>query len=336
MSKREALIEKLRKAAKSGIIERIFVGFDGFEDKIQRVVRSGEDENIQYFRTIDSFSDATARAAGKSSQFQLVTKIQKLGGNAPIMAHSLGSLGIKNTCMASMGNPDIRPVFKKLHPNVKTISVCEPGETNALEFNDGKLILSEMSAFKAFNWEALKENPGTGIIKKEIEAADLIALVDWSNLVHCTGIWRGICDDILPGITEKKKFFFDIADPGRKSAEEAAEVMEVISRYSNYGEVVLGINENETHRLSELINGHEAKSTELEETGRSLFNKMNIDGLLIHPVDKAMIVTKSGIITEKGKVVEEPVISTGGGDNFNSGFCLGWLLGLEKNECLIT
>ncbi|HYW96673.1 MAG TPA: hypothetical protein VE870_13850 [Bacteroidales bacterium] len=336
MSNHKELISKLKEASGRDIKKRIFVGFDGFVDKIQNVVKSGDDDSVQYFKTIGEFSEATAKAAGKSSQFELRTKVKKLGGNAPIMAHSLGSLGITNTCMGSMGYPDLRPVFKKLHKNVKTVSVCDPGETNALEFNDGKLILSEMSAFKSFNWKALRETPGSDDIKREIEACDLIALVDWSNLAQCTSIWKGILDDILPDLGSKKKFFFDIADPGRKSADEARDVIDVISKYSEYGEVVLGINENEAYKLSELVTGREANNSNLEKTGQALFDEMKITGLLIHPVDRAMMITSDGVISEKGKVVEEPQISTGGGDNFNAGFCLGWLLGLEKNECLIT
>ncbi len=336
MSKHTDLISKLKEAAGSGIRDRMFVGFDGFEDKIQRVVLTGDEDQMEYFRTISDFSTATGKAAGKSSQFQLVTKVQKLGGNAPIMAHSLATLGVRNTCMGSMGSPDIRPVFKNLHQDVKKISVCEPGETNALEFNDGKLMLSEMSAFKSFDWEALKKDPGIDVIAREMDACGVIALVDWSNLVHCTEIWKGIYEDILPRLSGKKKFFFDMADPARKSAEEAREVIDVISRFSGFGEVILGINENETHKLFELLTGKEGETAGIEETGKLVFAETDISGLLIHPVDRALLITSEGIITEKGRKIEEPQISTGGGDNFNAGFCLGWLLGLEKNECLIT
>ncbi len=336
MRKHNELVQKLREESRSGISKRIFVGFDGFEDKIQRVVKSGDDDNVQYFKTIDAFSASTAKAAGKSSQFQLLTTVQKLGGNAPIMAHSLACLGIDNTCMASLGYPDLRPVFKSLHKRVKAISVCDPGETNALEFNDGKLILSEMSAFKSFNWEALKKNPGNETISREFESSELIALVDWSNLAHCTNIWKGILDDILPSMKSKKKFFFDIADPGRKSAGEVKEVIEVISGYSKFGDVILGINENEANKLFELLTGQEAEVSDLEETGRLLYEEMDIFGLLIHPTNRALMITSDGTVIERGQVVKEPKISTGGGDNFNSGFCLGWILGLDKSDCLIT
>jgi sugar/nucleoside kinase (ribokinase family) len=37
-----------------------------------------------------------------------------------------------------------------------------------------------------------------------------------------------------------------------------------------------------------------------------------------------------------GRYVKEPRISTGGGDNFNAGFCLGLLIGLSMEESMIT
>lgn len=328
------LTQKLSKLDAKDLNKKVFVGFDGFEDKIQKVVKSEDDEDVIFYDTISEYGQAVSRAAGKSSQFQLRTQVEKLGGNAPIMAHSLGSMGIKSTLMASLGYPGMRKVFKSLHPLVSPISVCGPGETNALEFDDGKLILSEMTSFKDLDWALLSENPGKEKIINEMNSSDLIALVDWSNLVHCSDIWRGIANDILPELKQNKTFLFDIADPSRSSREELREVLDIISLYSDYGEVFLGINENETFKLYERFFGE--GDPDLEIAGKEVFKLLNVKGLLIHPVDRALLVTSEGIIEEKGKVVQKPKISTGGGDNFNAGFCLGLLLSLDVNEALKT
>lgn len=238
--------------------------------------------------------------------------------------------------MASLGYPEIRPVFKDLHPLVSPVSICEPGETNALEFNDGKVMLSEMTSFKELNWCALLINPGHDRILEEMNSSDLIALVDWANLVHCSNIWEGIYKDILPALKEPKKFFFDIADPSRSSKEELEEVLEIIASYSSYGDMYLGINENETYILYEKIFGMPANDISLQEAGGEIYKLMNITGLLIHPVDRSLMITSLGTAEEKGKVVAELKISTGGGDNFNAGFCLGLLLGYSTEESMIT
>ena len=330
------LTQKLLKLNTKDLNKKVFVGFDGFEDKIQKVVKSENDEDVIFYNTISEYAQAVSMAAGKSSQFQLRTQVEKLGGNAPIMAHSLGSMGIRSTLMASLGYPGIRKVFKSLHPLVSPISVCGPGETNALEFDDGKLILSEMTSFKNLDWALLSKNPGKEKIIDEMNSSDLIALVDWSNLVHCSDIWRGIANDILPKLNENKTFFFDIADPSRSSREELREVFDIISAYSVYGEVFLGINENETFKLYERFYEAGDGDLDLEIAGKEVFKLLNIKGLLIHPIDRALIITSEGITEEKGKVVQKPKISTGGGDNFNAGFCLGLLLDLTLNEALKT
>lgn len=329
------LIDKLKKIKSKDLNKKVFVGFDGFEDKIQKVVRSEDNDRIEYYSTIAEYAKDVERASGKSSQFQLRTQIQKLGGNAPIMAHALGSIGIKNTLMASLGFPDIRPVFKDLHPLVSPVSVCDPGETNALEFNDGKLILSEMSSFKELNWSSLLVNPGYERILEEMNSSDLIALVDWANLEYCSDIWKGIYKDILPALKDRKTFFFDIADPSRSSKEELEEVLEIIAAYNSYGEVYLGINENETYRLYEKIFGESSDNISLEEAGKKVFRLLNISGLLIHPIGRTLLITSGQMLEEKGKIVAEPKFSTGGGDNFNAGFCLGLLLEFSAEESMI-
>ncbi|MGC9342527.1 MAG: hypothetical protein ACP5E3_07500 [Bacteroidales bacterium] len=330
------LIKKLKNIKSKDLDKKVFVGFDGFDDKIQKVVKSEKDGEVVYYPTIEEYAKAVQRAAGRSSQFQIRTQVQKLGGNAPIMANSLGSMGLKNSLMASLGYPEIRPVFKDLHPLVSPVSVCDPGETNALEFNDGKVMLSEMTSFNELNWCSLLINPGHERILEEMNSSDLIALVDWANLVHCSDIWEGIYKDILPALKEPKKFFFDIADPSRSSKEELKEVIEIIALYSSYGKVYLGINENETFILYEKIFEKSSADISLEEAGTKIYNLLNIDGLLIHPIDRSLMISSQGIIEEKGRVVAEPKISTGGGDNFNAGFCLGLLMGFTPQESMIT
>ena len=38
----------------------------------------------------------------------------------------------------------------------------------------------------------------------------------------------------------------------------------------------------------------------------------------------------------EGPFTPKPMITTGAGDHFNSGFCLGKLLGLTTEQCLLT
>ena len=192
-----AVLEKLDEAAAKIINTETFVGLDGYIDLIQKAVKSQHADGPEYFATIADFAVQLGMAAGKSAQFELVTQQTKLGGNAPIMAHALGSLGFRTTCIGNFGKGPIHKVFHDIHENVTLLSVGDPAMTNALEFNDGKIILSEVGPFKKLDWETVKKQAGTEALISKINAAKLIALVDWCNLPHSTDIWKGILIEFI-------------------------------------------------------------------------------------------------------------------------------------------
>ena len=50
----------------------------------------------------------------------------------------------------------------------------------------------------------------------------------------------------------------------------------------------------------------------------------------MHPVTYALAVSNGVASIVDGPFVEKPLITTGAGDHFNSGFCLGKLLGFDN------
>ena len=50
----------------------------------------------------------------------------------------------------------------------------------------------------------------------------------------------------------------------------------------------------------------------------------------------ALAVSAGQVALVDGPYVEKPLITTGAGDHFNSGFCLGKLIGLENAACVLT
>src|SRR6266567_2397920 len=71
---------------------------------------------------IDVFGNKILRAAGQSSNYELVVKQMKLGGNGPIMANALASHGMSVTYIGCVGYPTIHPVFAELAKRAKVIS----------------------------------------------------------------------------------------------------------------------------------------------------------------------------------------------------------------------
>ena len=321
--------------------KKVFVGFDGFVDKIKKAVKEKQNSATVYFASIREFAERILMACGKSGQIQMDTQRIKLGGNAPILSNTLGKLGVKTYCVGSMGDRELHPIFSDMSPLCETISVLNPGLSDAVEFEDGKVIFSELEVFEPYTWRYIKAAAGVDRISSAVAASSVIAFVDWANLPHASNIWQGILEDVVkPSKRRDFLFLFDLCDPSKKTTEQIDEVLDLVSSFSPYGKVTLGLNENETLKIWAALNGMDfVKDSEnlppVAEAGDFLFKSMNIDSLLVHPIDRSIVYRHQETIELQGRLVTKPKVLTGGGDNLNAGFCLGLLSAFTLPQCML-
>jgi sugar/nucleoside kinase (ribokinase family) len=69
--------------------------------------------------------------------------------------------------------------------------------------------------------------------------------------------------------------------------------------------------------------------------GREIYSRVKVDALVIHPVTYAFAIRNNDVAMVSGPKIGAPLITTGAGDHFNSGFCLGQLLGLDNAMCVL-
>src|SRR5262245_58615733 len=99
---RAVCAQKLEAAAPAAREINAFLGLDGFVDEIFHVVDKRESaEKYQRLPTIARYAERLAAAAGKSTNVELVSQLVKLGGNGPIMANALASLGLRVTYLGN-------------------------------------------------------------------------------------------------------------------------------------------------------------------------------------------------------------------------------------------
>lgn len=310
------------------------VGFDGFVDRLARVVRHRQaDGSWQSYVNISGFADRIAAAAGKNADLELRIREERFGGNAPIMGSALGCLGVQTDCAGALGLPEaVHPVFLNMSGRCVLHPVCRPGETLALEFDDGKIMLADLSAFDELDWAFIKESIGCEKLLGLAKACDLIALVNWSLMRNAHDIWTGFRDEILAGINNQGRrplIFFDIADPSKHSGTSVSRCMALIGSFREYGETTLGLNENEARRIYEAISGDSPDGISLERIAASLYDRVCVDVLLVHPRDGCIVVSREGERRSEGILIQKPIVSTGAGDHFNAGYCFGRLHRLE-------
>ena len=94
------------------------VGFDGYVDRLQRVVKDVTGSEKNCYETISAFSQALAGMSGRSGDLELLTQEERLGGNAPLIANALAHLGASCTLIAAVSHPAFQAPVSYTHLDV--------------------------------------------------------------------------------------------------------------------------------------------------------------------------------------------------------------------------
>lgn len=334
----ELAARKLRAAISSLPQTRAMIGLDGFVDEIIGVVdKRHSDGRYDTIATIDRLGKKISNATGQSSNYELVVRQMKLGGNGPIMANALANLGLAVTYVGNLGYPNLHPVFEDFAKKAEVISIGEPAHTDALEFDDGKIMLGKLQPLNDANWDNMLTRVGRDKLSTLVGRSKLIGMVNWTMMPHMSRIWAGMLDEVIPNIERhERRLFIDLADPEKRTHDDIIEAMKLLTRFQDQVEVILGLNLKESVEISDVLGlpGRAKPEEAIEEHAIAIREKLGLACVVIHPRRGAAAATTSGSSTFAGPFVQHPKISTGAGDHFNAGFCLGQVVGLSLQESL--
>ena len=314
-----------------------FVGLDGFVDEIIRVVDQRTDAgHYTSLATIADLAGRIAEAAGKSTNLELVNVRTKLGGNGPIMANALAHLDVKTTYVGALGYPNLHPVFNDLSQRASLFSVAEPGHTDALEFEDGKLMFGKTTSLNDLTWENIQERWSREAFTRHFTSSSLVAFVNWTMIPTMSQLWEQLLKELCPALTARRWIFFDLADPQKRTKADILHAIDLINCFSQHFDVLLGLNEKEAFEIGEVLGIPEQPHSPdgVASVSQEIFKHLKIHSLTVHPVTYALSVSRSGLSMVSGPGITKVVITTGAGDHYNAGFCVGRLLGLTDAQCV--
>ncbi len=318
---------------------KAFVGLDGFVDDIIHVVDKRETaEKYQRMPTIGKLADRLAGAAGKSTNLEVVSQLTKLGGNGPIMANALASFGLKVTYLGILGYPNLHPVFKEFAKRAQVHSIAEPGYTDALEFEDGKVMVGKHQSLKEMTWANIGSRFGKEKFADCFNRADFVGFVNWTMLPYMSDIWDAVLKEVCGANNQPRRILFiDLADPEKRTPQDIRRALDLIAAFDKYFDVIFGLNEKESGEIGKVLgldtSDHSPEA--LTKLGQEIIKRVSVNTVLIHPVSYALAVGKEGVHVVQGPFTPRPRITTGAGDHFNAGFCLGKLLGLDNESSLL-
>ncbi|MFP4070250.1 MAG: PfkB family carbohydrate kinase [Opitutales bacterium] len=340
MDNKHRTLRELKEKADGAPSKKVLVGVDGFVDKIVHPVdkRSGPGDQFTPIATIPDFAARIASAAGKSTNIELAPMVEKLGGNGPIMANAQLAHGLQTRYLGALGKEIVHPVFQEFAERTQAISITDPGVTLAAEFNDGKILLGSMASLDEITYDRIVEVVGEDRLLELFAEADEIAMVNWTMIPYLSDVFSDLVEKLLPRLPENPEriFFFDLADPEKRSNADLREALRLFGRFEPFGKVILGLNYREAEQVDRLLDFEPLDKTpeNLQTVAARIREVLQLDTVVIHPVECAACATPEGTAYVDGPLCEKPKITTGAGDHFNSGFVTGRLLGFSPEAAL--
>lgn len=333
-------LQELRDRRGTLSAKQAILGLDGFVDTIVTPVglRAGQGENFTPISTITEFGQRILGAAGKSTNIEFYPRMDKLGGNGPIMANAVLAQGSQVTYIGALGSPVVHHVFADLAKRARVISLCDAAATTAAEFTDGKVMLGMMKSLDEITPQKIEAVMGAEAWRTALGTADLVALVNWTMIPNMTAIFTDLVERLLPQVPTKPNriFFFDLADPEKRSSADLVYALKTIAKFEQFGRVTLGLNLKEAQQVFTALGfGVETETeTGLRSMAEKIREHLDLTTVVVHPKESATCATRDGTSWVPGPYVAKPLITTGAGDHFNAGFVSGQLMGLSAEACL--
>ncbi|MCC6949844.1 MAG: hypothetical protein IT433_00200 [Phycisphaerales bacterium] len=321
------------------------VGFDGFVDSIVRLVASRSGMGPSDFtpiRTISEFASRCAQAAGRSTNIERVLLEDRFGGNGPLLAGGLASLGVPVTYIGAVGDAAVEPIFRPFAARCRCIiPLASSSHTLCLEFDDGKIMINDTANVQRVTWERLVSIIPTTELASIVQRCTLLGVVNWSLVGGVPGLLEGLRTHVLPGLTGERRLFVDISDPAKRTDADIASMLGLLSSLNASPglSVTLGLNLSEAERLSRVLSLPATPPGSTADAALSLASVLRaacrLDTVVVHPREGAAASSASGHAHWfDGPLTRSPRLSTGAGDHFNAGFAFAQVRGLPLDECL--
>lgn len=312
-------------------------GFDGFIDTFITMKAPA---------TMAEFGPKVENAAGIAASYASEHKGDKFGGNGPLIASALSDIfsnGIDITYIGAMGSEEVLPIYREaLEDKISTLyTLAEPAHSDCLEFEDGKVMLSDMRSCAKVTWDRLIEKIGQDKLRDALDGCRFIGAVNWGKLPHVGEIWTNLVKQLGEMNVPRKEvaFFMDLAEFEARPMEDRENLLQLLPEITKQCHTLLSFNLKEAWQMADSFKGdfHGKRDPEwVAELAIFLREHIEVDRIIIHPNDGAACASAEGCTYLPGPYCKNPLISTGAGDNFGAGCIAAYLEGFDNLGILLT
>jgi hypothetical protein len=343
---------------------RVAFGFDGFLDTVRVLVDERRDaDSFDRVERLADMADHVADSAARNSSvtFEWVTRGRRTGGHVAHLSRALGTLGFDPTMVGRFGRPPAEP-FAREFADRDLLSVGTPSRTDAVEFDDGKLLLPEMIDVQQFDWATMRERVGLEALAERLENLDLLGVGYWVDTPRIRTILEGLRTELFPTLSSPPdRLLFDPGDLRQIDTDRLRSGVRALTRLDGTVPVTVSANRSETAVLADAVETEEepeppSPNEDGDEAGDGTAPPRGGDGnrlgmaadartarvglgvtrLVAHGAEGAVAVTDEGLARVRAPLVRDPELTTSAGDHFNAGLAVGLLAGMDESAALVS
>lgn len=316
----------------------LLLGCDGFVDETYEIVEVRKSRTeFTPMEHLKQFGELLVERADGGVGVELVPKRRCEGGFGINSGRIAAILGLKPRLPGLYGSKVLDPAFVEFEDICDLYSLGDPALTIALEFGDGKVLMSNLEAVSNLTWADFEKFFTEEPLKDLFSDVDILGLGYWSLTADFDGFFEGFMKQ-YETLKPPRRMFFDFADIKKKSSESFMKSLELIKAYNSKIPMTFSLNEHEVLELCSRI-GVEVPDLTPETIAATLTiarEKIGFDELVVHtPEFAAASSTADGeayAIQERQSTV---IRSAGAGDSFNGGYMCASLGDLPIKERLV-
>jgi len=317
---------------------KMLLGCDGFVDETYEIVQERRSQSdYTAMPKLKHFGELLVQRADGGVGVELVWKRRCEGGCGINTGRIAACLGIKPILPGLYGDKVIDSAFEEFKDSCEILSLGDPALTIALEFPDGKVLMSDLKAVSSLTWADVESRLGEAKLKEIFTDLDILGLGYWSLTANFDDIFKGFMAQCKK-VGFPKRMFFDFADIKKKSSEAFIKSLDLIKSYNDQIKFTFSLNEHEVFELFSRI-GVEQPPLEPVAIAASLKVAREIigfDELVVHTPDFG---AASSVSDGEAYALQEKqtnvVRLAGAGDSFNGGYLCASLGNLPLKERLV-
>jgi hypothetical protein len=318
---------------------KILLGCDGFVDETYEIVEVRKSpSDYTPMKKLKQFGELLVERADGGVGVELVAKRRCEGGFGINTGRVAGCLGLKPLLPGLYGGQTLDPAYEPFKDMCELASLGEPALTIALEFGDGKVLMSDIAAVSSLTWGHFEKHFGAEELKGMFAGVDILGLGYWSLTANFDDLFNGFMKQ-YESTTPPRRMFFDFADIKKKSSESFIKSLELIQSFSSKIPMTLSLNEHEVLELFSRLGVERPELTPAAICSALAIarEKIGFDELVVHTPDFAAASSATdgeayALQERQSKVVR----LAGAGDSFNGGFLCASLGDLPLKERLVV